>query len=68
MDNLRGIRYRKACEGERVQCKVKTDVREEQRKEGNLPDIELHQLHGHTLTESFHGKLGGSVNVIEYHS
>lgn len=24
---------------------------------GNLPDIELHQLHSHTLTEPFHGKL-----------
>ena len=53
---------------EHVQYKVKTDVKEEQRKEGNLPDIELHQLHGHTLTETFHGKLRGSVNIIEHHS
>lgn len=53
---------------EHVQYKVKTDVKEEQRKEGNLPDIELHQLHGHALTETLHGKLRGSVNIIEHHS
>lgn len=53
---------------EHVQYKVKTDVKEERRKEGNLPDIELHQLHGHALAETFHGELRGSVNIIEHHS
>lgn len=42
------------CEGPLNVCTVVTWG---QRKVGNLPDIELHQLHSHTLTEPFHGKL-----------
>lgn len=47
--------------------KVKTDV-QLGGKRGNLPDIKLQQLDSHALTEPLHGKLRGSVNIVEHHS